>query len=109
MTAKSIRDVYAMVLLTLFSVMVQSLGHAAEVKPAAWQADWEKTVKAAEEEGAVSIYMTSAFESVFRDGFQKRYPKIKVTSVVGRGFQLGQRVLSERRGEKYIADLCITG
>ena len=55
MTAKSIRDVYAMVLLTLFSVMVQSLGHAAEVKPAAWQADWEKTVKAAEEEGAVSI------------------------------------------------------
>ena len=53
--------------------------------------------------------MTSAFESVFRDAFQKKYPKIKVTSVVGRGFQLGQRVMSERRGEKYIPDLCITG
>ena len=71
--------------------------------------EWDKTVKAAEEEGAVNIYMTSAFESVFREAFQKKYPKIKVSSVVGRGFQLGQRVMSERRGEKYIADLCITG
>jgi ABC-type Fe3+ transport system substrate-binding protein len=53
--------------------------------------------------------MTSAFESVFREAFQKKFPKVKVTTVVGRGFQLGQRVMSERRGEKYIPDLCITG
>jgi len=105
MTAKSL----CAVLLALFPALVQSLSHAAEVKPAPWQAEWDKTIKAAEEEGAVNIYMTSAFESVFREAFQKKFPKIKVTTVVGRGFQLGQRVMSERRGEKYIPDLCITG
>jgi ABC-type Fe3+ transport system substrate-binding protein len=74
-----------------------------------WQADWEKTVKAAEDEGNIAIYMTQAFEPVFREAFQKRFPKIKVSIVTGRGFQLGQRIMTERRGEKYIADLCITG
>jgi iron(III) transport system substrate-binding protein len=81
---------------------------AAESKPA-WQTDWEKTLKAADEEGAATIYMTQAFEPVFRETFQKKFPKIKVTTVVGRGFQLGQRIMAERRGEKYLADLCITG
>ena len=74
-----------------------------------WQTEWDKTLKAAEEEAAVTIYMTQAFEPVFREAFQKKYPKIKVTTVTGRGFQLGQRVMAERRGEKYLADLCITG
>jgi iron(III) transport system substrate-binding protein len=81
---------------------------AAESKTA-WQADWEKTVKAAEEEGAVTIYMTGAFELVFREVFQKKFPKIKVNAVTGRGFQLSQRVTSERRADKYIADLYISG
>jgi ABC-type Fe3+ transport system substrate-binding protein len=81
---------------------------AAEAK-AAWQADWDKTIKAAEEEGAVTIYMTQAFEPVFKEAFQKKFPRIKVNVVTGRGFQLGQRVMNERRGEKYIADICITG
>ncbi|MGH7873799.1 MAG: hypothetical protein ACREQO_16465, partial [Candidatus Binatia bacterium] len=78
---------------------------AAELKPA-WQTEWEKISKAADEEGAVTIYMTQAFEPVFRETFQKKFPKIKVTTAVGRGFQLGQRIMAERRGEKYIADLC---
>jgi iron(III) transport system substrate-binding protein len=83
--------------------------HAAESKSSAWQADWEKTVKGAEEEGAVTIYMTGAFESVFREAFQKKYPKIKLNAVTGRGFQLAQRIMNERRGEKYIPDLYIGG
>jgi ABC-type Fe3+ transport system substrate-binding protein len=81
---------------------------AAESRPA-WQVEWDKTVKAAEDEGALSIYMTQAFEPVFREAFQKKYPKIKVNIVTGRGFQLGQRVMAERRGEKYIVDLVVTG
>jgi iron(III) transport system substrate-binding protein len=81
---------------------------AAEPK-AAWQTEWEKTVKAAEEEAALVIYMTQAFEPVFRETFQKRYAKIKVTTVTGRGPELSQRVMSERRAGKYIADLYISG
>ena len=60
----------------------QPLVLAAEPK-AAWQADWDKTVKAAEEERELVIYMTQAFEPVFREAFQKKYPKIKVTMVTG--------------------------
>jgi ABC-type Fe3+ transport system substrate-binding protein len=81
---------------------------AAEPK-AAWQADWEKTIKAAEEERELVIYMTQAFEPVFREAFQKKYPKIKVTLVTGRGPELSQRVMSERRAGKFIADLYISG
>lgn len=87
---------------------VVSAAGAAESKAAA-QAEWEKTVKAAEEEGALTIYMTQAFEPVFREAFQKKFPKIKVSTVAGRGFQLGQRVMSERRAEKHLVDFVITG
>jgi iron(III) transport system substrate-binding protein len=90
------------------SVLMPNSSISAESGPA-WQAEWEKTLKAAEEEGALVIYMTQAFEPVFREAFQKKYPKIKVTTVTGRGFQLGQRVMSERRADKYIADLYISG
>src|SRR5262245_50963366 len=81
---------------------------AAESRPG-WQAEWEKTVKAAEEEGALVLYMTQAFEPVFRDAFQKKFPKIKVTMATGRGPELSQRVMSERRAEKFVVDLYISG
>ena len=81
---------------------------AAEPRPA-WQTEWDKTVKAAEEEGALVIYMTQAFEPVFRDGFQKKFPKIKVTMATGRGPVLSQRVMSERRADKFAVDLYISG
>lgn len=86
----------------------QSLVLAAEPKTQ-WQADWEKTVKAAEEERELTIYMTQAFEPVFREAFQKKYPKIKVTMVTGRGPELSQRVMNERRAGRYIVDLYISG
>ena len=41
--------------------------------------------------------------------FQAAFPEIKVTGVTGRGPQLLQRILSERRGEKYLADVYIDG
>src|SRR5262249_8636793 len=87
---------------------IASLVVAAESKTA-WQADWEKTVKAAEEERELAIYITQAFEPVFREAFQKKYPKIKVTVVTGRGPELSQRVMSERRAGRYIVDLYISG
>jgi hypothetical protein len=57
----------------LLCFALSSISYAAESKPA-WQADWDKAIKAAEEEGSLTIYMTQAFEPVFRDGFQKKYP-----------------------------------
>ncbi len=91
-----------------FSAFSLTISYAAEPRPA-WQLEWDKTVKAAEEEGALVIYMTQAFEPVFRDTFQKKYPRIKVSMATGRGPELSQRVMSERRAEKFAVDLYISG
>jgi iron(III) transport system substrate-binding protein len=108
--AKRTRFIIAFFLEATFylSVFLANVSGAAESKPA-WQAEWKKTVKAAEEEGALVIYMTQAFEPVFREAFQKKFPKIKVTVATGRGPELSQRVMSERRAEKFAVDLYISG
>jgi len=107
---KSIRCVIGFIgaLLFYYAISFFNLPFAAEPAPA-WRTEWDKTVKAAEEEGALAIYMTQAFEPVFRDGFQKQFPKIKVTLATGRGPELSQRVMSERRAEKFAVDLYISG
>jgi len=109
MTATAILRIAISLLLSIASIQFgEGLAGSAESK-SDWQTDWDKTVKAAEQEGGVSIYMTQAFERVFREAFQKKYPKIRVTTVTGRGFELSQRIMNERRADKYIADLYISG
>src|SRR5438309_4814654 len=79
---------------------------AAEVKPA-WQGEWEKILAAAKKEGQVAVYI-SGYEEILPD-FQKEYPEIKINAVTGRGSQIGQRLLAERRAEKYLADVVSAG
>ena len=108
--SKSIRFIFVVFVYTLalcFLDLPRDSG-AAESRPG-WQIEWEKTVRAAEDEGALVIYMTQAFEPVFREVFQKKFPKIKVTVVTGRGPDLSQRVMSERRAEKFAVDLYVSG
>src|SRR6266699_3569469 len=78
--------------------------HAAESKPG-WHAEWERTVKAAEEEGLLTVYIAGYGAILDAGVFQKAFPKIKVTSVTGSGTQLAPRIVAERRGEKYLADV----
>ena len=108
--SRSNRILLAFVYASVFCLLVSSRDpiSAAESKPG-WQTEWEKTVKAAEDEGALVIYMTQAFEPVFREVFQKKYPKIKVTMVTGRGPELSQRVMSERRADRFAVDIYISG
>src|SRR5437867_3720345 len=80
--------------------------HAAQAKPD-WQQEWEKTLEAAKKEGQVTIYI-SGYEAVLPH-FEKEFPEIKLTAVTARGNQLGQRLLSERRAEKYLADVVSSG
>jgi iron(III) transport system substrate-binding protein len=74
-----------------------------ETAGADWRTDWEKTLTAARREGQVTVYM-SGYDAVL-SAFQKAYPEIKLVAVTGRGSQLGQRVFSERRAQKYLADI----
>src|SRR5207249_2078310 len=80
---------------------------AAETKKPAWQLEWEKVVEAAKKEGQVAVYI-SGYEEVLPE-FQKEYPEIKVLPTTGRGSQIGQRLLAERRAEKYLADVVNAG
>ena len=89
-----------------FAICV-AIGVAADSaeSPPAWQAEWERTVKAAEAEGQLTVYI-SGYSSVIEAGvFQKAFPKIKVTIVPGTGSQLAPRIVAERRGEKFLADV----
>lgn len=95
-------------LLVCIAIFSSRFSFAAE-GTTAWRTEWEKTVKAAEEEGALVIYMTQSLEPVFRDSFQKKFPKIKVTLATGRGPEISQRIMSERRAEKFAVDLYISG
>lgn len=79
---------------------------AAEAKPA-WQVEWEKTVQATEKEGEVSFYTLGNYGYVGE--FQKRYPKIKVKVVPGRGSELLSRIMTERRAGKYLVDVARIG
>ena len=74
-----------------------------------WNSDWEKLVKTAKEEGRLTVYGTTIFEDVFRNFFQKTYPEIKLSLVVGRGAEIAPRLMQERRAGKYLADIYTGG
>ena len=74
---------------------------------AAWDAEWERTVKAAEQEGEVSYYAVG--EIGFVSEFEKKFPRIKVKVVQGRGNDLLVRIMTERRAGKFLADVARIG
>ena len=69
---------------------------------ASWQEEWARTVKAAKKEGQLAIApIGSSWYPVFREVFQKKYPRIKVTMLPPAGpGAVGQRVVTERRAEE---------
>jgi iron(III) transport system substrate-binding protein len=79
---------------------------AAQPKPVG-QEEWEKVLEAARKEGQVTVYI-SGYEEVL-PAFEREYPDIKVVGVTGRGSQLAQRLATERRAEKYLADVFSSG
>jgi len=96
--------IQAILLLTVFMIDSAGNGSAAEVS---WESEWERTVKAAEQEGQVVVYKISG--DTEWHAFQKKFPKIKVVLVPGSAAQLQQRLLAERRAGKYLADVVRLG
>jgi iron(III) transport system substrate-binding protein len=90
------------ILVLLFAILLPAASRAD------WREDWEKTVKAAKQEGTVVVYTFPGHERLFQE-FQKKFPDIKLVEVTVRGSDRVTRILSERRAEKYIADLLIGG
>ena len=80
------------------------LSFAAESK-ASWQAEWDRTVRAAEQEGQVTVSIGGYGAIIDAGVFQKAYPKIKITLITGAGTDLTQRIIAERRAGKYLVDV----
>lgn len=72
-----------------------------------WEAEWERTIKAAEREGELSYY--SLGEIGFVSEFEKKFPRIKIKAVQGKGNDLLVRIMAERRGGRYLADVARIG
>lgn len=89
--------------LTVFLLAFSQTVHAA----AAWEAEWERTVKAAEQEGEISYYTLGDFN--FLSEFEKKFPRIKVRVVQGKGNELLVRIMTERRAGKFVADVARIG
>lgn len=74
------------------------------------QADWDKTVKAAEREGEVMVYVGGAEYQAAIQEFQKAFPNIKLsTYAAARGPELLSRLMAERRAGKNLVDVYMTG
>jgi ABC-type Fe3+ transport system substrate-binding protein len=97
----------------ILSVLICFIGHVPEARPAqssgnvGWELEWERTIKAAEQEGEVSYYTLGEYG--FLPEFEKKFPRIKVKVVPGRGSDLLSRIMTERRAGKYLADVARIG
>jgi ABC-type Fe3+ transport system substrate-binding protein len=101
--------------LAVFSVILANLqinlwatpAHGGEPRTAS-HAEWQSVVAAAEKEGTVTVY-AAGYPHVMEQ-FQKAYPRIKLNlSVAPRGVDLLNRLMAERRSEKFLADIYTTG
>jgi iron(III) transport system substrate-binding protein len=73
-----------------------------------WQAEWERVKAAAEKEGEVAYYTLGDDHNYVKE-FEKRFPKIRVKIIPGRGVELLSRIMAERRAGKYLADVARLG
>ena len=96
---KSMKSLFAS--LTVASAVVLAVN--AMAAQADWRKDWEQTLAAAKKEGQVNIYIYR-YEGLLRE-FKREFPGIDVVSVTGRGNEMTNRIMAERRAGKFIADV----
>lgn len=105
----SIKRVFLVSLPIALLLFVASRAGGAAESRATWQMEWEKTLKSAEAEGEVTVYVVD-YPRLTVSHFQKAYPKITLNLVDGpSGPALSSRLMAERRAGKYQADLYIGG
>lgn len=74
-----------------------------------WRARWEQTVVAAKKEGQLSLYGGEEITHPEIIGeFRKEFPEIKIVTVSGHQ-EVIQRVIAERRADKFLVDLFAYG
>jgi iron(III) transport system substrate-binding protein len=91
------------------AVMRPPAAKSADESPS-WKQEWQKVLGAAEREGQVTIYGPPGitYQNAIA-AFQEAYPKIKLVYVPGSGTNNAQRLVTERRAGKFLADVFIGG
>ena len=100
-------SIVATLLLSFCLASKAALTEAGEAKLSG-QGEWEKTLHAAKEEGQLVLYHAGDYELVFAE-FQKKFPEIKLSQWRALGPAMIPRIMAERRGGKYLADILILG
>lgn len=83
---------------------------ASAAEKTAWQLDWERTIRAAKQEGEIQVYaaMGPYDPGIFTE-FQKDFPEIKPTVIHGNSNRISPHLMAERRAGKYLADVYLGG
>ena len=76
----------------------------------AWEVAWEKVTREAKKEGVVVVYSSSVGPAIKEASpiLNKKYG-LRVDLISGRGAELTQRLISERKAGLYLADVLLTG
>lgn len=75
-----------------------------------WEAEWERVKEAGKKEGTVSIYATLIAPSIReKASFFKQKFGIDLDVTAGRGADMSQKLLRERAGGVFLADVVIAG
>jgi iron(III) transport system substrate-binding protein len=74
-----------------------------------WEEQWNQIREAAKKEGQLNTYgLADITHPAILEAFKKRYPEIKVVTVMGHT-EVIQRIFAERRAGKYVADVFSSG
>lgn len=99
MSGRSVVNV-SLILTGLLALLLSTHALAAQVE---WKKDWEQTLAAAKKEGQITVYIYR-YEGLLQD-FKREFPGINVVAVTGRGNELTNRIMAERRAGRFIADV----
>ena len=99
MIGRSVVNV-SLILTGLLALLLSTHALAAQVE---WKKDWEQTLAAAKKEGQITVYIYR-YEGLLQE-FKREFPGINVVAVTGRGNELTNRIMAERRAGRFIADV----
>jgi spermidine/putrescine-binding protein len=94
-------------LAAMLAVAMLSVAATAATPAAAQDADWDKVVAAAKQEGKVVVYnsaLGTAYYKAVVDSFEKKYG-IKVETLDLRASELSERIRAEQAAGRFLGDL----
>src|SRR5713226_6896715 len=105
----SVKHSYKSALPIIVALFLSGFSDATLKAASSWEEQWNRTVEAAKKEGQLNTYgLADITHPAILEAFNKRYPEIKVVTVIGHT-EVIERIVAERRAGKYVADVFSSG